>query len=109
LDQQRRWISALVLGQELAAGKNQGEDHISGNEHRPKPGSALAPGGPCEPENGSHIEVLPAVDNWIRGPVAAPAYPGSCPVGASNDAWLGSFSGFTYFCDGGTVKRVAIT
>jgi hypothetical protein len=25
-DQQRRWISALVPGEELAAGKSQGED-----------------------------------------------------------------------------------
>lgn len=46
---------------------------------------------------------------YVRGPVAAPTYPGSCPAGTPPSSWLGSFSGFAYFCDGGTVHRVAIT
>jgi hypothetical protein len=45
---------------------------------------------------------------YIRGPASAPTYPGSCPAGTPN-SWLGVFSGFSYFCDSGTVKRVAVT
>lgn len=41
----------------------------------------------------------------VQGPISAPTEGGSCPASSS---WLGAFSGFTYFCDGGTVKRVAI-
>jgi hypothetical protein len=43
LDQQLRGISALMRGQEVPAGKSKGEDHIGGNKHRPKPGSAFRP------------------------------------------------------------------
>jgi hypothetical protein len=43
LDQQLRGISALMRGQEVPAGKSQGEDHIGGNKHRPKPCSAFRP------------------------------------------------------------------
>lgn len=47
--------------------------------------------------------------NYVRGPVSAPTEGGSCPAGSPSSAWLGSFSGFSYFCDGGTVKRVGIS
>ena len=43
LDQQLRGVSALLLSQEVPAGKSQGEDHIGGNKHRPKPCSAFRP------------------------------------------------------------------
>lgn len=46
---------------------------------------------------------------FVRGPATAPTYPGSCPAGTPASAWLGSFSGFTYFCDGTAVHRVAIS
>jgi aryl-alcohol dehydrogenase-like predicted oxidoreductase len=43
LDQQLRRVSALLLSQEVPAGKSQREDHIGGNKHRPKPCSAFHP------------------------------------------------------------------
>lgn len=46
---------------------------------------------------------------YVRGPLVAPTYPGTCPAGTPSGAWLGAFSGFTYFCDGTTVHRVGIS
>jgi hypothetical protein len=45
---------------------------------------------------------------FTRGPVTAPTYPGSCPVGTQASSYLGTFSGYSYFCDGGTVHRNAV-
>lgn len=42
----------------------------------------------------------------VQGPTSAPTEGAACPASSS---WLGAFSGFTYFCDGGTVKRVGIS
>lgn len=42
----------------------------------------------------------------VQGPTAAPTEGGACPGGST---WLGAFSGFTYFCDNGVVKRVGIS
>lgn len=45
--------------------------------------------------------------NWVLGPTgSAPTEGGSCSVPG---AWLGVYSGFSYFCDGGTVKRAAVS
>src|ERR1700757_4837639 len=61
LDHERRRVSALTLGQEVPAGKRQGEDQVGRNEHRPKSCSVCSPGvsarSPChspaeQPTNG---------------------------------------------------------
>lgn len=44
--------------------------------------------------------------NGVQGPLTAPTEGASCPRSSN---WLGSFSGFAYFCDGGTVKRTGIS
>jgi hypothetical protein len=54
------------------------------------------------------FNLVPA-PGYVRGPASAPTYPGSCPAGTPPNSWLGAFSGYTYFCDGGTVHRAAIT
>jgi hypothetical protein len=56
LDQLRRWIGAVILGEEMATRESKGEDQISGDEHRPKP---------CSP---------PRLGIPASGPGPAPAY-----------------------------------
>ena len=51
------------------------------------------------------FNVIP-LPGFVLGPGTAPTEGGSCPAASS---WLGAFSGYTYFCDGGVVKRVAIS
>lgn len=48
------------------------------------------------------------VPKYVPGPVVAPTYPGSCAIGIQPSSYLGTFSGFSYFCDGGTVHRNAV-
>lgn len=55
-----------------------------------------------------YFNIFPA-PNWIMPPTTAPTEGAACPAGTPYGAWLGAFSGFTYFCDGGTVHRVAIS
>lgn len=54
-----------------------------------------------------YFNFLPAPTS-IPGPISAPTEGAACPKGSPASSWLGAFSGFTYFCDGGTVKRAAI-
>lgn len=42
----------------------------------------------------------------LFGPATAPTEGAAC---TPSGTWLGVFSGFSYFCDGGTVKRVAVS
>jgi hypothetical protein len=58
---------------------------VGGTQFIPMPGWVVGPGGP----SGS-----------------APTEGGSCPV---TNTWLGVFSGYSYFCDGGVVRRAAVT
>jgi hypothetical protein len=50
------------------------------------------------------FNLVPAI-SFARGPVTAPTYPGSCAIGVQASSYLGTFSGYSYFCDGGTVHR----
>lgn len=43
--------------------------------------------------------------NFVQGPLVPPTEGASCIASSS---WLGANGGFSYFCDAGTVKRVAI-